>query len=148
LLPNHASGVGSEIESVVTSPHPGVVAVRRLLVEWTASRIVLAELEAAEHPPIVDRFGREWVWGGRGDSYSHDRTLAVPKAWILEQGLPPAALADNWNYYRLCTVCTSTWPAVALKQHAQNAVDQADYARLGWDGLQELRRQREQQEHP
>jgi hypothetical protein len=117
----------------------GIRVANQMLAEWVALRREIAALERAEHPDIVDRHGRSWAWGGRGDLYSHDRTLAVPVDWITESNLPPETLADNWNYWRLCAVCTSGWSAAALAKHAQNAVDIADYQRLGWDGYQKLR---------
>lgn len=85
-------------------------AVGQLIAEWRAARVVLAELERAEHPDITDAYGRVWAWKGRGDIYTHDRTLAIPQAWIDSYGLPSATLADNPNYGRLCATCRQHWP--------------------------------------
>lgn len=120
----------------------GLVIVGAMLDEWTALRHEIAAMERAEHLDIIDRHGRAWVWRGRGDLYSHDQTLAIPADWVPEANLQPEALADNWNYWRLCSICTSLWSPEALAKHAQNAVDQEIYARVGWDGLQEVRRDR------
>lgn len=120
----------------------GLVAVNVMLDEWTALRHSIAAIQRAEHPDIIDRHGRAWVWKS-GDLYSHDATLGIPVDWIKDSNLPPETLADNWNYHRLCTTCTAGWSAVALAKHAQNAIDQEIYSRLGWDGLQEVRRERE-----
>jgi hypothetical protein len=87
----------------------GLIAVRSLLAEWKASRAALARLERAEHPDLVDRFGRVWAWESH-DVYVHDQ-LAFPPDAILSPRLrlPSATLADSPNY-RLCDVCTSEWP--------------------------------------
>jgi hypothetical protein len=73
---------------------------------------VIAELDR-EHPPIVDRFGREWIWRG-GDLYTHDDTLTFPRSFITSTehpiGLPGAGLAGNPNYSKLCEICRSEWP--------------------------------------
>lgn len=84
-----------------------------LLDEWAVARSQLAALEAAEHPDIIDRFGRAWQWRGRGDLYSHDDTLAFPADWVRDPdlGLPSPSLVDNPNYSRLCDTCRQAWPS-------------------------------------
>lgn len=82
-------------------------AVSRLVDEWLAARAALAELERAEHPDIVDGYGRAWTWkAGRGDIYVHDG-MAFPKAFLTEGriGLPRQSVLDNPNYAHLCPVC-------------------------------------------
>ena len=80
-----------------------------LVRHWLTARAALAELERAEHPDVVDRYGRAWSWVS-GDLYRHDCL-----AWPLDDieggkfGLPPARLADNPNYASLCAICTSKW---------------------------------------
>jgi hypothetical protein len=76
---------------------------------WHAVRAELAAIERAEHPDITDGFGRVREWSGRGDTYHHDGTLAFPKRWIPDLGLPSARLALNPNYAGLCDVCRSEW---------------------------------------
>jgi hypothetical protein len=60
------------------TPTCGHAVVGDLLTRWTATRQVLAELEAAEHPDITDTRGRTWAWW-KDDLYRHDR-----KAWPRE----------------------------------------------------------------
>jgi hypothetical protein len=97
----------TEIETKTTQDGPASLLVR----EWQTARAALAEVERAEHPDVVDRFGRVWSWVS-GDLYRHDCL-----AWTLDMvhdrhcGLPPAKLADNPNYTSLCSICTSEWVA-------------------------------------
>lgn len=82
--------------------------VARMLDMWQRMR---AELRAAEeewHPPLRDRFGREWTWAS-GDLWHHDGTLAYPRDMIDGLGLPPERLRGNPNYWRLCAACRSGW---------------------------------------
>lgn len=109
-----------------------------MLADWTALRQEIAAIERAEHPDIVDAHGRVWTWKS-GDLYGHDKTFGIPKDWIASAGLPPETLAENWNYWRLCSTCTAGWSPDALARHAQNAVDIADYQRLGWDAYRTSR---------
>jgi hypothetical protein len=93
----------------------GVAAVGRMLDEWRQVRGELAAIEAAEHPDIVDRFGRAWRWKG-GDLYAHCGN-AIPEKWIAGSGLAPVALKENHNYYPLCDICTSEWTDEDRKRH-------------------------------
>lgn len=76
---------------------------------WNAMREELAALERAEHPDIIDTYGRAWQWVD-GDLYDHDKTLALPRDMIQGAGLPHAKLDNNPNYSRLCYICTFEWP--------------------------------------
>ena len=76
-----------------------------MLEEWRSLRAELRAAEEAEHPNIVDRFGRVWIWW-KGDLYRHDDTLAVPHDMIEIMNLPRRGLAeDNPNYAGLCFIC-------------------------------------------
>lgn len=80
--------------------------VGRLVDQWQAARAALTELERAEHPDIVDRFGRVWTWRGRGDLYRHCG-MAFPGDWLKEDGrigLPSQRSLDNPNSDP-CTIC-------------------------------------------
>lgn len=88
----------------------GVMAVRGMLAEWQALRAELRAIEEAEHPPFTDRFGRTWTWFGRGDTWHHDDTLAMPRDMVERlASLPPEKLRDNPNYWKLCEICRSQW---------------------------------------
>lgn len=65
----------------------------------------------AEHPPIVDRYGREWAWWDK-DVYIHDGTLAFTRDAIQDPrlGLPSPECAANPNYSKLCAICRQDWP--------------------------------------
>lgn len=80
---------------------------------WQQARRDVREWERAEHPDITDRFGRVWVWKD-GDLYTHDDTLAFPRAFLDDRiGLPRPGLADdNPNYSRLCDICRHVAPPV------------------------------------
>lgn len=78
-------------------------AVATLIANWQDARAGLAELERAEHPDIVDRFGRTWTWVGRSDTYRHCGT-ACPVDMIDDFGLPTQRALDNPNY-ELCGTC-------------------------------------------
>lgn len=78
-------------------------AVAELIAQWQETRAALAELERAEHPDIIDRFGRAWTWFGRSDTYRHCGT-ACPVDMIDGFGLPSQRALDNPNY-DLCAVC-------------------------------------------
>lgn len=80
-----------------------------LVDRWLAARAALAEIERAEHPDVVDGYGRVWRWKF-GEVYSHDDTLAFPRHMIDGAGLPSAELADNPNYSKLCQTCRQDWP--------------------------------------
>jgi hypothetical protein len=120
-------------------------AVGRLLADWTATRMVLAELDREAHPDITDGFGRVWTYkpGGGDPIYVHDSLAGFNDSGagpqIMTPRLPPETLADNWNYHRLCEICTREWSPEAKAKHAQNAIDYADYERLGWDEFQKLK---------
>jgi hypothetical protein len=90
----------------------------QLLEEWRGARVELAAIEASEHPDLIDKHGRVWVfWTGGGDAplYRHDKGLAKPATMVMgeDTGLPKAILADNPNY-RLCSICTAEWPTPTL----------------------------------
>ena len=88
----------------------GLLAVREKLADWYAVRAELRAAEEAEHPPFRDRFGREWTWFGRGDTWHHDDTLAMPRDMAEAlASLPPERLRDNPNYWKLCATCRSRW---------------------------------------
>lgn len=78
--------------------------VSRRLGQWVAARAALAELEKAEHPDIVDKFGRTWRWRG-GDLYEHCG-MAWPESTFTSPHytLPTDAVLDNPNY-KLCSTC-------------------------------------------
>ena len=82
--------------------HPAVTAV---LGNWRRSIAELRALEAAEHPDIVDGYGRTWIWKN-GDLYVHDGLFAIPRDWIAEASLPSFGLAErNLNYAAMCDIC-------------------------------------------
>jgi hypothetical protein len=76
--------------------------VSELITQWRISRDELVALERAEHPDIIDRFGRVWTWKSR-DLYRHCGN-AAPAYMINDFGLPAQAALDNPNY-DLCAVC-------------------------------------------
>lgn len=78
-------------------------AVENLITSWRAARALVAEIERAAHPDIVDHLGRVWTWRGRGDSYRHCGN-AAPEYMINDFGLPTQAALDNPNY-DLCDAC-------------------------------------------
>ncbi|WP_406161073.1 hypothetical protein [Streptomyces canus] len=80
-------------------------AVAALIANWQGARAELAEMERAEHPDVVDRFGRVWTWKGRSDTYRHCGT-ACPVDMIDDFGLPTQRALDNPNY-ELCDTCVS-----------------------------------------
>jgi hypothetical protein len=98
-------------------------AVSTLVTEWLALRIVIAEMEVAEHPPITDALGRAWTWipGGARDRdgndcstlYGHDG-MAWPREWVEHPGIgwPRAAALDNPNS-RWCELCRAGATAAA-----------------------------------
>jgi hypothetical protein len=53
-----------------------------MVTEWRALRLVLAELEAAEHPDVTDVQGRVWTWW-KGDLFRHEGK-AWPRDFIQE----------------------------------------------------------------
>ena len=65
-------------------------------------RAALVALERAEHPDVMDRFGRVWTWW-KGDLYRHCGN-AAPKHMIDGFGLPSQTALDNPNY-DLCGIC-------------------------------------------
>lgn len=74
-----------------------------LIDEWQAVRAQLAAIEAAEHPDIVDEYGRTWTWRD-GDLYVH-HGFAFPERWVRAGvGRPSKVLPDNPNY-DLCDIC-------------------------------------------
>jgi hypothetical protein len=81
--------------------------IRELLVEWQALRIIIAEMDVAEHPDIVDALGRVWTWipGGSGNLYGHDG-MAWPREHVErpDVGLPSSAVLANPNY-SWCELC-------------------------------------------
>jgi hypothetical protein len=90
-----------------------------LLAGWRQLRAELRALEEAEHPPVIDRFGRVWAWVD-GDLYEHDGLLAWPLDAVLDpnSGLPRPGLAqENPNYADLCAVCrrVTALPGVQLR---------------------------------
>lgn len=89
----------------------------KLVTDWQAARLLLKELERAEHPDLVDHHGRVWTWK-YGDLYVHDGCLAWPKDHVLDgtHGLPGPALADNPNYRELCPTCRQGWPEPRTKE--------------------------------
>jgi hypothetical protein len=99
---------------------------RAFLDEWRAVRAELRAIEAAEHPDVVDGYGRVWQWQpGPGDLYAHDG-MALPLAAVTGGGarLPLPMLAGNPNYRGLCDICVRDWPAEAvaeLRGHAETA---------------------------
>lgn len=95
---------------------------QRKLADWITTRAELRAIEETEHPDIVDHFGRAWVWRS-GDLYAHDQTLALTASMIDEAGLPPATLATNPNYYRLCAICTAQWTEEERAQLARTVQD-------------------------
>lgn len=97
----------------------GTAAAREAVANWLTARAELRAIDQAEHADIIDRFGRRWVWVS-GDLWSHDRTLTIPEAWIATSKLPPATLAANHNYRRLCGICTSEWTQVERDQLAES----------------------------
>ena len=106
---------------VAVAEHPAVTHVRTMLADLAAIRGELAEIDAAEHPDVTDRFGRVWTWW-KGELYHHDDTLADTRDRIAAYGLPPATLADNHNYAGLCTICRQNWtPAQSAKVDALHA---------------------------
>lgn len=97
----------------MTQPPPGAdtpsdqahAAVTGMLSAWSELRALAAELGAAEHPDLTDRFGRTWTWWS-GDLYIHDGALAGSADQIAAWGLPEPGLAErNPNYAGLCAVC-------------------------------------------
>lgn len=87
----------------------GVLHVRALLAEWQELRAEMRALEEAEHPPFLDKFGREWTWW-KGDLWHHDNTSACTRDMIDRIAtLPPERLRDNPNYHKLCGICRSQW---------------------------------------
>ncbi|MFJ4828478.1 hypothetical protein ACIP79_00845 [Streptomyces sp. NPDC088747] len=76
--------------------------IRELIIEWQTTRTVVAEVERAEHPDIVDRHGRTWTWVSK-DLYRHCGN-AAPVWMINDFGLPTQAALDNPNY-DLCEIC-------------------------------------------
>jgi hypothetical protein len=94
------------IEEYERAAAPAIAEMDRLITEWQAMRIVLRELEEAEHAPITDRLGRVWTWW-KGDLYRHD-SMATPECFLNDPRYPPqwpcASLWDNPNY-RWCDYC-------------------------------------------
>jgi hypothetical protein len=88
----------------------GTVTTAGLLDRWLESRAVLRLLDEAEHPDIVDKYGRVWTWMD-GEVYRHEG-MAWPK-WAFDDpdsyGLPSPELANNPNY-QLCEICRQAWP--------------------------------------
>jgi hypothetical protein len=98
-------------------------AVSNLITEWLALRIVIAEMEVAEHPPITDALGRTWTWqpGGPRDRQGNDRStlyghdgMAWPREWVEHPGIgwPRADALDNPNS-RWCELCRAGATAAA-----------------------------------
>ncbi len=82
----------------------GFPRIAALIDEWQAVRAQLAEIERAEHPDIVDEYGRTWTWRGRGDLYVH-HGFAFPERMVRAGvGRPSKVLLDNPNY-DLCDIC-------------------------------------------
>lgn len=79
-----------------------IKAVGKLIADRQASRAALAEIERAEHPDIIDRFGRAWTWKSR-DLYRHCGT-ACGADMINDFGLPTQRALDNPNYDP-CDIC-------------------------------------------
>jgi hypothetical protein len=81
----------------------------RMIAEWLESRDELAKIERSEHPDLVDRHGRVWVWKSK-DLYTHDGCLAWTEDMVMNSGLglPSPKLAGNPNY-DLCEICKSDW---------------------------------------
>lgn len=79
-----------------------IESVTRVLGEWHALRVVLRELERAEHPDIIDGYGRTWTWKDN-NLYVHCGT-AAPADTIDQFGLPTQKALDNQNY-KLCSAC-------------------------------------------
>lgn len=77
--------------------------VMSLISSWLDARARLTALERSEHPDIVDRFGRVWMWW-KGELYRHCGS-AIPMEWISNYGLPTQAVLNNQNYAELCKIC-------------------------------------------
>lgn len=95
----------------------------QIVKEWQETRSALREFEQSEHPDIMDRHGRTWIWRDK-DLYVHDETLAMTRDMIESPtlGLPSAVLADNPNYEKLCSICRRGWNvADQLERIAQDA---------------------------
>ncbi|WP_420032205.1 hypothetical protein ACN2WE_04925 [Streptomyces sp. cg28] len=75
-----------------------------LIARWGHARAELADLEAAEHPDIVDHHGRTWVWS-QGTLYRHCR-LECPEPFITDGrlGLPKKAHLAIVDH-EMCAIC-------------------------------------------
>lgn len=97
-----------------------------LLDRWHAARAELRALEVAEHPPIIDKFGREWTWKDE-NLYTHD-SMAWP-ATIFDgpdsYGLPKASALNNPNYV-FCDTCKGVSES-ALEGTPLDEIPHADY---------------------
>jgi hypothetical protein len=83
----------------------------KLLDDWQRIRAEIRAIEELEHPPIIDRHKRKWVWKDK-DLYTHDGVMAWTRDMIERPniGLPSPHLADNPNYAALCATCRQDWP--------------------------------------
>lgn len=87
-----------------------------LVDEWIQARADLRAMDEAEHPPISDKFGRDWTWT-TASVYVHDQ-MAWTEGMIRsgQFGLPRAdRLRDNPNY-DLCSICTADWQKQGQRQ--------------------------------
>lgn len=72
--------------------------------EWMEACAQLAAIEQSEHPDIVDRHGRVWVWW-KGELYRHCG-MAWTESMVRDprNGLPTESARNNPNY-DLCSTC-------------------------------------------
>lgn len=76
--------------------------VEKLITDWLTARAEIQAIERAEHPDIIDRFGRAWRWKCK-DLYVHCGSVDTPDM-IDMYALPTQFALDNPNY-DLCDIC-------------------------------------------
>ena len=74
-----------------------------MIAEWQSLRDELTQIEAAEHPAIVDGFGRTWIWW-KGELYRHCGMAWTAGMIRSPHGLPSESVRSNPNY-SLCEIC-------------------------------------------
>jgi len=80
-----------------------------LLADWHAARAELAAIERAEHPDLVDKFGRTWTWWkGTGETalYRH-----CQMAWTRDMVADGNFSLPRQPYADMCPICKGDDPA-------------------------------------